>query len=53
LKGGHNFFLNMAFHPEIDGQTKWVNGVLKHYFKNYVSTNKRDWGKLPSLAKFC
>jgi hypothetical protein len=32
----------MAFHPQIDGQTKRVNVVLNQYLKNYVGTNQKD-----------
>jgi hypothetical protein len=50
---GIKLFFNITFHPQIDGQTKWVNGVLKEYLKNYVNTDKINWGEHISLAKFC
>jgi len=33
---------NTVSHPQIDGQMKWVNGVLNQYLKNYVNANQKN-----------
>jgi hypothetical protein len=40
------------FHPQTNGQTKRVNGVLNKYLKNNVNTDQKDWGEHLGLAKF-
>jgi hypothetical protein len=42
-----------TFHPQIDGQTKKINGVLNQYLKNYVNANKKVLGEHLSLVEFC
>ena len=41
-----------AFHPQTDGQTERVNGVLNQYLRNYVSADQRDWTEYLALAEF-
>jgi hypothetical protein len=43
----------MAFHPQTNGKTERVNGVLNQYLKNYVNIDQRDWGEHLGLVKFC
>ncbi len=49
-KVGNKLFFSTIFHPQTDGQTKRVNGVLNQYFWKYVNSYQRDWGKHLSLA---
>ncbi len=51
-KVGMKSSFNMTFHPQIDGQIENVNGVLNQYLKNYVNTNKKDWGEHLGLVEF-
>jgi hypothetical protein len=44
--------LSSTFHPQMDGQTKWVNKVLEQYLQcatNYLDDN---WFELLAMAKF-
>jgi hypothetical protein len=41
-----------AFHPQTDGQTERVNGVLNQYLRNYVSADQSDWTEYLVLAEF-
>ena len=41
-----------AFHPQTDGQTERVNGVLNQYLRNYVSADQSDWSEYLGLAEF-
>jgi hypothetical protein len=49
-KVGNKLFFSTIFHPQTDGQTKRVNGVLNQYFWKYVNVYERDWGKNLGLA---
>ncbi len=42
-----------TFHPQTNGQTKRVNGVLNQYLKNYVNANQKDCGEHLGLVQFC
>jgi hypothetical protein len=44
---------NTIFHPEIDGQTEIMNGILNQYFRNYIGGDYKDWGDHLGLVKFC
>ena len=39
-----------TFHPQIDGQTERVNGILNQYLRNFVSLDKRDWADYVDFA---
>jgi transposase InsO family protein len=41
-----------AFHPQTDGQTERVNGVLNQYLRNYVSADQSDWADYLCLGEF-
>jgi nicotinamide riboside kinase len=43
----------MTFHPQTNGQTERVNGILNRYLRNYVVIDHKDWGHKFDLAKFC
>src|SRR5882724_1196064 len=44
--------LSMAYHPETNGQTKWVNQILEQYLWVYFNYQQDDWVNLLPLAKF-
>jgi len=41
-----------SYHPEGDGQTKWVNQTLEQYLQMYCNYQQTDWVYLPPLAEF-
>lgn len=41
-----------AFHPETDGQTERVNGVLEDYLRYFVNDRQDDWALWLPLAEF-
>jgi hypothetical protein len=43
----------MTFHPQTNGQTERVNGVLNQYLGNYVNIDQRDWDEHLGLVEFC
>jgi IS30 family transposase len=52
-KVGIKLLFNKTFHPQTDGQTERVNGLLNQYLKNYVNIDKKDWSEHLGMAKFC
>src|SRR5882724_5881337 len=44
--------LSTAYHPETDGQTKWVNQILEQYLWVYINYQQDDWVNLLPLAEF-
>ncbi|MBW0543738.1 hypothetical protein O181_083453 [Austropuccinia psidii MF-1] len=44
--------LSTSFHPETDGQTERVNGILEQYLWIYFSYHHDDWYTWLSLAEF-
>jgi hypothetical protein len=43
----------MTFHPQTNGQTEKVNGVLNQYLKNYVDVDQKDRIEHLGLVEFC
>jgi hypothetical protein len=41
-----------AFHPQTDGQTERVNGVLEDYLRHFVNEYQNDWDGYLSFAEF-
>src|ERR1700726_3765695 len=41
-----------AFHPQTDGQTKWVNQEIEVYLHAYVDHLQDDWAEWLSTAEF-
>ncbi len=41
-----------AFHPQTDGQTERINGVLEQYLRMYCNHQQDNWESLLSLAEF-
>ena len=47
-----NLKFSTSFHPQTDGQTERINGLLKMYLRHFVSVHQRDWAKLLDIAQF-
>ena len=43
---------SMAYHPETDGQSEWMNQTLEQYLRIFVSYRQDDWKEWLSLAEF-
>lgn len=41
-----------AYHPQTDGQTKWVNQEIEKYLRMFVNHLQNDWAEWLSLAAF-
>ena len=44
--------LSTAFHPETDGQTERINGILEQYLRGYCNYQQDNWYDLLSMAEF-
>jgi len=44
--------LSMAFHPQTDGQTEWMNQKLKQYLRLFVEHRQKDWPEWLASAEF-
>jgi hypothetical protein len=44
--------LSTTYHPQIDGQTKFVNNCLETYLRCFSSENKNQWAQWFPLAKW-
>jgi len=44
--------LSMAFHPQIDGQTKRVNQELEQYLRMFIDHRQEQWPKWLGMAEF-
>ncbi|KAH9722467.1 Endonuclease [Citrus sinensis] len=49
---GTDLKFSTSFHPQTDGQTERINGLLEMYLRHYVSTHQRDWAKLLDITQF-
>ncbi|KAK8948956.1 hypothetical protein KSP39_PZI005193 [Platanthera zijinensis] len=49
---GSQLNFSTSFHPQSDGQTERVNGLLECYLRHFVSANQRDWAKILDVAQF-
>ncbi len=41
-----------AYHSQTDGQSKWMNQMVKTYLRHYVNRNQNNWVQLLSTAQF-
>ena len=44
--------MSTAYHPQTDGQTERVNGVLEQYLRAYVNYEQDNWASLLPQAEF-
>jgi hypothetical protein len=44
--------LSTAFHPQSDGQTERINGILEQYLRIFVNFNQDNWVQLLPMAEF-
>lgn len=49
---GTNIPLSSSYHPQIDGQTEWVNQCLETYLRCFVDACPSQWSKWLFLAEF-
>jgi hypothetical protein len=35
--------LSMAFHPEMDRQTEWMNSIMEQYLRAYINYQQDNW----------
>jgi hypothetical protein len=42
----------MAFHPQTDSQTEWMNTIMEQYLQVYINYLQDDWVDLLLLAEF-
>ena len=49
---GTDLKFSTSFHPQTDGQTERINGLLEMYLRHYVSAHQRDWAKLLDITQF-
>ncbi len=41
-----------AYHPQMNGQSKWMNQMVKTYLRHYVNRNQNYWVQLLLTAQF-
>jgi hypothetical protein len=44
--------LSMAYHPQMDGQTEWLNQKLEQYLQLYVNHILTDWVDWLPITEF-
>lgn len=49
---GTKLFLSMARHPESDGQTERINGLLEDSLRHFVAADQSNWPDLLDAAQF-
>jgi hypothetical protein len=49
---GTKRYQTSSYHPQTNGLTELVNGILTQALKLYVDTNRQNWSKLLSLVTF-
>ena len=47
-----NMNVSTAYHPESDGQTKWVNRVIEYILRMYVMDKPSKWENYLHLVEF-
>lgn len=50
---GSELKFSTANHPQTDGQTERINGLLEEYLRHYVTASQRNWVDLLDSAQFC
>ncbi|KAE8689004.1 Detected protein of unknown function [Hibiscus syriacus] len=49
---GTSLNFSTTVHPQTDGQTERVNGLLEIYLRHYISATQSDWPKHLDVAQF-
>jgi len=44
--------LSTAFHPQMDGQTKYMNQELEQYLRFFMENRQKDWPEWLASAEF-
>ena len=45
-------YSSTTYHPQMDGQTEWINHEVEKYLRIYVNNRQTDWAEWLVLAKF-
>ena len=45
--------MSIAYHPQTDEETKWVNQELEIYFRMFCGNNPKTWKKYIPIMEFC
>ena len=48
----YDITLSTAYHPQMDGETEWVNQELETYLRLFASNKPEEWSKLLPMAEF-
>ncbi|KAF8747922.1 hypothetical protein RHS01_11178 [Rhizoctonia solani] len=43
---------SLAYHPQSDSQTEWVNPSIEHFLRAYSGINQKDWTRWLPMAEF-
>lgn len=49
---GTKLLMSSAHHPQTDGQTERINGILEEYLRHYVLADQSNWPNLLDMAQF-
>jgi hypothetical protein len=49
---GTKLLMSTSHHPETDGQTERINGVLEDYLRHFVWSDQSNWPRLLDSAQF-
>jgi len=41
-----------AYHPQMDGQSEWMNQMIETYLRHYINRNQNNWVQLLLMAQF-
>ena len=44
--------LSMAYHPQTDGETEWVNQELETYLRLFASNKPKEWSRILPMVEF-
>ena len=50
---GSDLNFSTANHPQTDGQTERINGLLEEYLRHYVTATQKNWVDLLDTAQLC
>ncbi|KAK8663978.1 hypothetical protein V6N13_083783 [Hibiscus sabdariffa] len=48
---GSQLNLSSSYHPQTDGQTERLNGLLEEYLRHFIQANQKEWPQLLDVAQ--